>query len=197
MKLRNITKSHGGRIALAAVPVGVAVALVSAGVAQGAVPVSFSISGQQFKLSADALNGTGFSQYAGEAKDKDGNTHPVISANIESATLTNLCQSIVTDTPAGKIGVMITAGGGSEPVTASGLQIGMTDLQGDASFKNIRIGVDASAVSTDVKGGAGDFGQDADAITISGLKQTAWTTQAAVFELKGMHVQLTDGTECY
>jgi len=73
----------------------------------------------------------------------------------------------------------------------------MTDLQGDASFQNIRIGVDASTVNTDIKGGAGDFAQDSDAIQISGLKQTAWMTQAAVFELKGMHVQMTDGAECF
>lgn len=197
MKLRNITKSHGARLALIGVPVGIAVAVVTAGVANGAVPVSFSISGQQFKLSADSLQGTSFSQYAGEAKDKDGNSHAVISANIGQATLTNLCQSVVTDTPAGKVGVLITAGASGEPVTAQGLQIGMTDLQGDASFSNIRIGVDAGAVSTDIKGGAGDFGQDADSISISGLKQTAWSTQAAVFELKGMHVQITGGQECY
>ncbi len=198
MQFRNITKSHAGRIALVAVPAGIAIAVVTAGVANGAVPVSFSISGSQFKLSADSLSGTGFSQYAGTATDKDGTVHQVISANIASASITNLCQSIVTDTPAGKVGVLITAGGGGDPVTATGLQIGMTDLQGDASFKNIRIGVDASTVNTEVKGSGGDFAQDADSIDIAHLKQTAWTTQAAVFQLNGMHVQLTDGSqECF
>lgn len=195
MKFRNITTSHAGRLVLVAVPVGIAIAVVTAGVANGAVPVSFSISGSQFRLSADSLNGTGFSQYAGTATDSDGKQHQVISANIQSATLVNLCQSIVTDTPAGKVGIMITAGGNGSPVTATGLQIGMTDLQGDASFKNIRIGVDASTVSTDHKGSAGDFAQDSDSIQILHLKQTAWTTQAAVFELKDMHVQLTDGSQ--
>jgi len=198
MQLRNIMKSHAGRLALTAIPVGAAIALVTAGVANGAVPVSFAISGSQFKLSAASLDGTGFSQYAGTATDKDGNVHQVISANIGSATLTRLCQSIVTDTPAGKVGVLITAGGDGAPVTATGLQIGMTDLQGDATFDNIRIGVDASTVDTEHKGAGGDFAQDADTIHIADLKQTAWLTQAAVFELKGMHVQLTDGSqECF
>jgi len=197
MKIPNPTKSHAGRILLAAVPAAVAIALVSAGVANGAVPVSFSISGSQFKLSAESLDGEGFSQYAGTATGTDGVERPVISANIASASLTNLCQSVVTDTPLGRVGVMITAGGGGAPVTASGLQIGMTDLQGDASFENIRIGVDASVVNTDIKGAAGDFAQDSDTIHISGLKQTAWMTQAAVFELKGMHVTLTGGDECF
>jgi len=197
MKLRNITRSRAGRIGLVAVPAAVAIALVTSQVAQGAVPVSFSISGSQFKLTADSLVGTGFSQYAGTAADTAGTEHAVISANIGSAEITNLCQSVVVDTPLGTVGVMITAGGGGAPVVASGLQIGMTDLLGDASFENIRIGVDASTVSTDVKGGAGDFAQDSDTIRIDNLQQTAWTTQAATFQLRGMHVALTGGDECY
>jgi hypothetical protein len=90
--------------------------------------------------------------------------------------------------------MLITAGGGGKPATATNLQIGMTDLKGDAQFNNIRIGVDASKVNTTAKGTAGDFAQDADAIKITGLQQTAWSTQASVFTLTGMHVQVTDGT---
>ncbi len=92
---------------------------------------------------------------------------------------------------------MITAGGGGKPAEATGLQIGMTDLKGDAQFTNIRIGVDASTVNTTAKGSAGDFAQDSDGIKIAGLQQTAWSTTAAVFTLNGMHVQLTNGTECF
>jgi hypothetical protein len=73
----------------------------------------------------------------------------------------------------------------------------MTGLQGDASFSNIRIGVDASTVNTAAKGAAGDFAQDADTVTIGGLKQTAWSTQASVFNLSGMKLELTNGTECF
>jgi hypothetical protein len=91
--------------------------------------------------------------------------------------------------------MLITAGDGGKPATATNLQIGMTDLKGDASFGNIRIGVDASQVNTSAKGTAGDFAQDADTIKIDGLQQTAWSTQAAVFNLTGMHVQLTDGSK--
>jgi hypothetical protein len=91
--------------------------------------------------------------------------------------------------------MLITAGGGGKPATATNLQIGMTDLKGDAQFNNIRIGVDASKVNTSAKGNAGDFAQDADSIKITGLEQTAWSTQASVFTLTGMHVQVTDGTK--
>lgn len=195
MKFRSLTRSHGGRIVLAAVPVAVVSTLLMTGVAQGAVPVSFAVSGSQFQISASKLEGSGFSQYAGVAPDTAGTQHQVAIANIKSATLSDLCQSVITDTPLGKAGILITAGGGDAPASASDLQIGMTDLQGDSEFSNIRIGVDASTVNTTAKGSAGDFAQDADTISITDLKQTAWSTQASVFTLTGMHVQLTDGTK--
>lgn len=195
MKFSTLTRSHGGRIALAAVPVGIVTAIAFGGVAQGAVPVSFSISGQQFQISADKLTGTGFSQYAGVAKDTAGNDRQVAIANIGSAQLADLCQSVTTDTPMGKVGVMITAGGGDTPASAKDLQIGMTDLKGDAEFQDIRIGVDASTVKGDQKGSSGDFAQDADALTIDHVQQTAWSTTAGTFTLTGMHLQLTDGTK--
>jgi hypothetical protein len=195
MKFRKLTGTHAGRIVLTAVPVAVVATVLMAGVANGAVPVSFSVSGSQFQISASSLDGTGFSQYAGVAPDTAGTQHQVAIANIKSATLADLCQSVVTDTPLGKVGMLITAGGGGHPASATDLQIGMTDLKGDSTFSNIRIGVDASTVSTGAKGSAGDFAQDSDSITITGLQQTAWSTQASVFTLTGMHVQVTDGTK--
>jgi len=195
--VRRLTRSHSGRIVLTAVPVAIAATLLMGGVAQGAVPVSFSVSGSQFQIGASKLEGTGFSQYAGVATDTAGKDHQAAIANIKSATLSDLCQSVVTDTPLGKMGVLITAGGGGKPASASDLQIGMTDLKGDSSFTNIRIGVDAPTVKTDAKGQAGDFAQDADGISISNLQQTAWSTQASVFTLTGMHLELTDGRTCF
>jgi len=195
MTISQLTGSYPGRIVLAAVPVAVASTLLLAGVAQGAVPVSFAVSGSQFQISASQLDGTGFSQYAGVTDDTAGDPHQVAIANITSASLADLCQSVVTDTPLGKVGMLITAGGGGKPATATDLQIGMTDLKGDSTFGNIRIGVDASTVKTSPKGSAGDFAQDADTIKIAGLQQTAWSTQASVFTLTGMHLELTDGSK--
>jgi hypothetical protein len=195
VKFRKLTGTHGGRLVLAAIPVAVVSTFLMAGVANGAVPVSFSVSGSQFQISASQLDGTGFSQYAGVAPDTAGKDHQVAIANINSATLSDLCQSVVTDTPMGKVGLLITAGGGGKPASATDLQIGMTDLKGDSTFGNIRIGVDASTVKTSAKGSAGDFAQDADTVKITNLQQTAWSTQASVFTLTGMHVQLTDGSK--
>lgn len=195
MTFRKFTSTHAGRIVIAAVPVALVSTVMMAGVANGAVPVSFAISGSQFQISASQLEGTGFSQYAGVANDTAGNPHQVAIANIASASLSDLCQSVTTETPLGTVGLMITAGGGGVPASATDLQIGMTDLKGDSTFGNIRIGVDASTVNTAAKGEAGTFAQDSDTISIVGLQQTAWSTQASVFTLTGMHVTLTDGTE--
>jgi hypothetical protein len=195
MKLRSLAAKRAGRVALAAVPVGIAAALLMTGVANGAVPVAFTVSGSTFQVAASQLEGTGFSQYAGNVTLKDGSTHPVSVANISSAKLYDLCQSVAV--PGMPMGLKITAGGDGTPATASNMQIGMTDLQGDATFNNIRIGVDASTVNTDAKGTAGDFAQDADSVEIKNLKQTAWSTQASVFNLAGLHLQLTDGQTCF
>lgn len=197
MKLRSITRTRAGRVALAAIPVAIVATLLLGGVAQGAVPVSFAVSGGQFKIAATELDGTGFSQYGGVTKGTDGTPHSVAIANIGSADIANLCQSVVTQTPLGKIGLLIHAGGGGTPATATDLQLGMTDLMGNATFGNVRIGVDASTVNTKAKGSVGDFAQDADTVKITDLKQTAWSTQASVFNLTGLHMQLTDGTECF
>lgn len=193
--IRRLVSSHAGRIAMVAIPTGVVSAMLMGGVAQGAVPVSFAVSGTQFKISSSQLEGTGFSQYSGVAKDAEGGEHAVVTANIKDATLENLCQSAVQETPLGKVGVLIKAGGQGTPASAKNLQIGMTGLEGDAEFKNIRIGVDASDVNTKAKGSKGDFSQDADTISIKDLKQDSWSTTASVFTLKDMSLKLTDGSE--
>ncbi|MCL2516291.1 MAG: DUF6230 family protein [Microbacteriaceae bacterium] len=190
MDLKRVVKSRGGRIALVAIPVGIAAAVVMGGVAQGAVPVSFSISGTSFTMGGTQLQGTGFSQYGGVAKLQDGKEVPVAIANITNATIANLCQSVITDTPLGKVGLVITAGGGSTPVKAQNLQIGMTDLKGDAIFHNVRIGSDAATVGTAAKGSPGDFAQDSDGITLNNFSQIAYSTTAGTLALTGMHMRV-------
>lgn len=197
MNLKQVAKSRGGRIAMVAIPVGVASALVMGGVAQGAVPVSFSISGTSFTMAGSELDGSQFSQYGGVAKLQSGKEEPVAIANIGTATIANLCQSVVQNTPLGKVGLVITAGQNGTPVKASNLQIGMTDLQGDATFTNIRIGADASTVITGAKGSAGDFAQDSQGIVLKNFSQVAYSTTASTLQLTGMHLRIvTDGSGC-
>lgn len=196
MKLSSLTRTRGRRALLATIPTVAVLGILMGGVAQGAVPVSMTVSGQQFKIAADRLEGTGFSQYAGQAKDAEGKLHPVAIANIKSARLYNLCQSV--KVPGAPLGLLISAGTRKDaPVEASSLQIGMSDLQGTATFGKIRIGVDASTVKTRAKGDAGDFAMDSDTIDIDNLKQVSMSTSAAVFKLTDLHLQLSDGTQCF
>lgn len=189
MKLKKLTSTRRGRVALAAVPAAVAVTVLMGGVASGAVPVSFAVSGQAFQVGASELDGTGFSQYSGVALDAKKNQIPVAISNIEDAKLYDLCQYV---NVAGPVGLRIDAGNDPKnPALASGLQIGMSDLKGDALFHHINIGIDASTVRTKSKGSQGDFAQDAADVTITNLQQTAYSTTAGTFNLKGLHMAIS------
>lgn len=79
----------------------------------------------------------------------------------------------------------ITAGTGSTPVQASDLVVDADRLSGNASFTHINIGQDASTLNQvpGVQGPAGDFGMQADTVTITHLRQHAYATTAGTFTL--------------
>jgi hypothetical protein len=171
---------------------------------QGALAVSFNVSGSSFKISADKLDGDGFSQYGDHDTMKNGTVVPIAVSGIKHAKLTNLCQSVVV--PGTPISLVIRAGrDASNPATADDLLIDMSELDGDATFTNINIGQDASDLTkggAGAKGAQGGFGQQADHITITGLTQTAWATSAGTFKLTGLNMKVNTGsggkaTECY
>jgi len=191
-------RTNWRRFAIAAgVPAVVAGGLVF-GVATGALAASFSVSGTQFKLSADKLEGTGFTQYSGQLNKVDG---AVVAAKsgIGEATLTNLCQTVAV----GPVVLRIEAGKDPDnPVKAEDLLIGMSELSGDAEFTNIDIGQDASTLSKDGLPEHGDvhgFGQQADKVVINNLHQVAYSTSASTFKLTGMSLKLYvgNGKECF
>jgi hypothetical protein len=194
------------RFAAVVIPAALAAGGLMTGVAQGAVPVAMHVSGQSFKISADSLDGTGFTQYGSvvvlQKKDANGNPIqiPVAASGIKSADLVNLCQSVVV--VPGHLSLVIRAGRpGSDAVHADNLLIGMDALAGDATFTKINIGTDASALSKDGApdhGQLGGFGQEADGVLITDLKQRAYSTSAGTFKLSGlsMKVDLT-GYECF
>lgn len=195
-------RTNWRKFALAAgVPIVVAGGLL-AGMSQGALAASFAVSGQDFKISADRLDGTGFSQYGGVVKDASGKQIPVAMSGIANAKLTNLCQSVrVKDAP---MSLTITAGTeAGKPARATNMLIGMKDLAGDATFTNINIGQDAGTLTkggAEAHGGTGGFGQQSDKILINGLRQTALSTTAGTFNLTGLNLKLNFGTspkECF
>jgi len=178
----------------------------------GALAASFSVSGQQFKVGADKLVATGFVQYGSiDARTEPGagsqTPEPVAVAVMKTATLNNLCQSVVTDLgDFGSVTLKINAGGGDKPVTAKNMAIDMTAMDGDAKFETMEIGRDAATLD---KGPTNDpsevaqrregfFSQQADKVTITNLKQVAWATTAGEFNLTGLTLRLKWGKdECF
>ncbi|MFC9925341.1 DUF6230 family protein [Streptomyces sp. NPDC127190] len=200
------------RFAVVMVPSVAATAAIGVALAQGALAASFSVSGQSFKVSADSLEGKGFEQYgaidSGYELNGKKTLHPVAVSAFTHAEITNLCQSVVTpDVPIlGKVSLILRAGGpGHDKVEADRIYIDVADLQADATFNGIDIGVAAkdAGKGPGMKGGGEQanpygFAQQADSATLTGVKQTAWATTAGTFKLSGLHMSLsTDGAECY
>jgi Family of unknown function (DUF6230) len=172
--------------------------------AEGALASSFSISGQQFEVSADSLTGTGFQQFGTVDEEVGNKPVAVAESEIGSAHISNLCQSVVANFPLGlgTYTLRITAGTGSTPVSASSLIIDANQLSGStATFNNINIGQDAStlnAIPGVPDGAAGTFGQQASGISITDLRQTAYSTSAGTFTLPGFSLSLSAGaTPCF
>ncbi|MGP4050572.1 DUF6230 family protein [Streptomyces sp. 2A115] len=201
------------RFAVVMVPSVAATAAIGVALAQGALAASFSVSGQSFKVTVDRLDGVGFSQYgaidSGYTLKGEKTAHPVAVSAFKSATLKNMCQSVVTpDIPLlGSVSLTLKAGGGDTPVKAENLYIDVEDLQADAEFKNINIGVAAGDLKDGpgpgIKGGKEQsnpygFAQQAETATLTDVKQTAWATTAGTFKLSGLKMSLSRGVkECY
>lgn len=175
------------RFAALMVPSAVVAGGIVVGMANGAIAASLNVSGSTFQVAADRLEGEGFTQYGGVAVDKDA-AHPVAVSGIRSADLYNMCQSV----NVGGAPVTVTIKAGTDPAHpahADDLLIGMDELRGDATFKNIKIGVDAGPLGGD----AGAFGQKADHVTINDLGQVARYTSAGTFRLNNLQLKVNLG----
>ncbi|KES05524.1 cholesterol esterase [Streptomyces toyocaensis] len=198
------------RFAVVMVPSVAATACIGVALAQGALAASFSVSGQSFKVTTDELVGTGFSQYGaldeGYTLSGQKTVHPVAVSAFKSASIKNMCQSVVTpNIPVlGNVSLMLRAGQ-SEPVEAKNLYIDVADLNADATFTNIDIGVAAkdAGKGPGMKGGGEQanpygFAQQAEKAVLKDVKQTAWATTAGTFKLSGLKMSLSTGVkECY
>ncbi|WP_369233199.1 DUF6230 family protein [Streptomyces sp. R21] len=198
------------RFAVVMVPSVAATAAIGVALAQGALAASFSVSGQSFKVTADKLDGTGFVQYgaidSGYNLDGSKTAHPVAVSGFKTASLTNMCQSVVTpNIPLlGSVSLTLKAGGGDTPVEAENLYVDVEDLEANAVFHGIDIGVAAKDASKGPGISKGDqanpygFSQQADSATLTNVKQTAWATTAGTFKLSGLKMSVSKGVkECY
>jgi hypothetical protein len=184
------------RFATLTVPAVAATGAILFAMADGAIAASFAVSGSTFKVSADKLVGTGFVQYGGVASEKGATAttgnHPVAIAGMGEATITGMCQSVTV--PGLPVSVILRAGNKGRDASATGLMFDMTSMRGDASFRNLNIGQDASTLTKaggSAHGSAGGFGQQADSVTLTNVKQVAWAASAGTFTLPDLDLQVS------
>ncbi|MCP3015299.1 DUF6230 family protein [Nocardiopsis dassonvillei] len=190
------------RFALFSIPAGAAVGGILVAMAQGALAASFTVSGQDFKISAEELDGEGFVQYGWLDQTVRGEAVPVAVAGIREAEIQGLCQSVLTEFPiVGQISLRLTAGDQGTPVVAENLVIDMSQMDGNASFEDIEIGRDAGTLDQGPQGSRGFddlFGMQSDTIVIEDLEQTARAASAGTFRLSGLSLGISMGDdECF
>ncbi|GAA3762924.1 hypothetical protein HDA32_005894 [Spinactinospora alkalitolerans] len=194
--------TNWARFALFTAPAAVGAAGLLIAMANGAIAASFAVSGQQFKISADRLDGTGFAMYGSLDQTVRQEVHPVAVAAIREAELQNLCQSVLTEFPVlGSVSMKLTAGSEDRPVEAENLFVDMEQMGGDAEFDSMELGRDASTLDKGPEGGQGMqdlFGMQSDTISVTGLEQTAWAANAGTFRLSNLNLAVSRGdSECF
>lgn len=204
-RLDNQGRTRWRRFAAMIVPTTAAAGAILFGMSTGAIASDITVSGQTFKIGADRLEGEGFKQYGGIVREKGedgkaGATRPVAMAEISSAELYNLCQSVRADLPGLPVVLTINAGEGKDPARAKDLVIAMDSLEGNATFTNIKIGRDASDLNPTAQ--RGSFGQNSDRVTIRDLKQVSRYTTSSTFNLVGLRLKVNvgddaKGKECF
>ncbi|MFC7919484.1 DUF6230 family protein [Streptomyces cinereoruber] len=209
------------RFAVVMVPSVAATAAIGVGLAQGALAASFAISGQEFKVSTDKLEGTEFVQYGsvaqGHTLDDKPFAAPVAVSGFDTAKITNMCQSVVTPVPGlGNITLRLEAGKKAassgkdeDKVQAKDLYLDVSYLEANAEFKQIDIGIAAGSLNAGPDGkptnrqgiqpntqaNKNGFAQRAENATLTDVRQKAWATTAATFTLPGLNLSLHRGTE--
>jgi len=163
---------------------------------QSVLAVSISISGEPFTVTADLLKGYGFEQFPvvdhSVINDLPGKSNQIAleATAMRSAKITNLCQSV-------RIGpffsMVITAGGGGTPVSATDLVVDADRFSGKvAKFTHLSQGADASTLNRvpGVRGPPGAFALQAATVTITDLRQHAYATTAGTFTLPDFGLRL-------
>ncbi|GAA2466401.1 DUF6230 family protein [Streptomyces lavendulocolor] len=203
------------RFAVVMVPSVAATAAIGIGLAQGALAASFSISGQEFKVKAKSLEGNDFVQYGSIVKGKDlegkGFWEPVGVSGFSEAWITDMCQSVVTPVPfLGNVSLELRAG--TDPaavkdknkrVYAKDIYLDVSELEADAEFGNIDIGVAAGSlknpgIQPNTEANPYGFSQRAKTAKLDNVEQKAWATTAGTFRLPDLSLKLHKGTkECF
>ena len=197
MSLTELGRVRWRRFATILVPATALMVMLLVLTEQSVLAVSISISGKPINVTAKQLQGQGFELFGvvqhSATNDLPGHSNQIVLAAtaLRSARITGLCQSVnVLGVP-----MIITAGNGGTPVVATNLVVDADHFSGNASFKKLILGRDASALNMvpGVQGPAGGFSMKATQVTISDLVQHAYAVTAGSFTLPGFQLRFGGG----
>lgn len=197
MSLTELGRVRWRRFATILVPATALMVMLLVLTEQSVLAVSISISGKPINVTAKQLQGQGFELFGvvqhSATNDLPGHSNQIVLAAtaLRSARITGLCQSVnVLGVP-----MIITAGNGSTPVVATNLVVDADHFSGNASFKKLILGRDASALNMvpGVQGLAGGFSMKAAQVSISDLVQHAYSVTASSFTLPGFQLKFGGG----
>ncbi|TDD96358.1 DUF6230 family protein [Actinomadura rubrisoli] len=203
----NDARNHGRcgkvrwkRAALLMVPSLTAAAALVTLTMRGSIAANFTIAGDEFKISADRLDGAGLVQFTGLDKDSKGRSEHVLITGIRSAEMRNMCASMLADTPAGPITLLLRSGRDT-PVRATSLVIDLTRMETGATFEGLALGRDAASLSggpNDVLGAPGQYGQQAKRLQLTGFRLQTQAVTAGNFMFAGLKIAVKPGRhECF
>jgi hypothetical protein len=172
-----------------------------AGMSGGALAATFTISGTEYKISADQLRGTGVVQY-GSVNTDNGTATPVFVNGFRTVSADNFCQSfVVRSAPFVGDFTMVIASPGRSGFTASNLVIASRQLGGDLSMTGVQLGGDAAKVVKGPPGATGypgSFSIQADGLGLDHVRQVALSTTAATLNLNQVNITAQPGDhECF
>lgn len=187
---RPFLRRRWGRFWLLMAPASLAAGGVLAAIATGAVAASVAASGEAFKVSGDRLSGSDFTALPGMSVDpKTGAQHPVVVVTAREAELSNLCVSMLVQTPVGPVTVRVTAGQ-DEPVKATGLVVDSDQLQGEINFTDV--------LGRSEGGSSGGLLARTARVTVHHPRFTGWQGTAGSFRLTGLSMRVKPGAhECF
>ncbi|MEV1009958.1 DUF6230 family protein [Streptomyces sp. NPDC049881] len=203
------SQARGGtrwrRFGLVMVPSVAATAAIGVAISSGALATSLSMSGDAFKVRVERLEGNGFVQYGTVITTAGDGERAVAVSAFDHATITELCQSVVVSLPIiGDVTLRITAGTTpGRPVEADNLFIDVAQLDADATFSDIRIGVSTGSTGRiqdgDGNAQADSFAQQAEGAVLTDVEQVAYGTSAGTFTLTDLSLSLHTGSddECF
>ncbi|MEV6982585.1 DUF6230 family protein [Sphaerisporangium sp. NPDC051017] len=189
------------RFAAIFIPATLAASLLVFAAAQGAIGVSFVVSGRKIKTSVEKLRAFDVTQFDTTVETKDGRKIPVHVASNKRTESFGFCQSYLFDTPLGPATLKLTGGTNGEPVISRDAVLYALRFTNDKiTATNDKLGLDASTVESvpGVSGPPGFVGEHADTITVFNSRQTLVASTAGSVTTPDSVVRVIPGVhECF